>query len=233
MERIESKTATTCKERTKFIRITELIEKIEFTKRVSLKKRMSFKKSAAVLVLCAGLCSSCGSAANQVEPVMGTTAAIQNPTESTTSLDVTQPAQGAGESETSVQEAPKTMQEIYDAIVEMEKQPEMVILNDNYIANYYGIDLSLLEDYLFASAEDVIYADTIVMMKVKEESSADAMKEVLDTMVSQKKLELENYLPEQFQIVEKSEVVVSGQYVYLVISEKAKEIQDVIVQYLN
>mgnify|MGYP001068741256 CR=1 FL=1 len=109
----------------------------------------------------------------------------------------------------------------------------MVTLNDNYIANYYGIDLSLLEDYLFASAEDVIYADMIVLMKVKEESSAQTMKDSLDTMVTQKKLELENYLPEQFQIVEKSEVVVTGSYVYLVISEKAEEIQGVIAPYFN
>ena len=117
--------------------------------------------------------------------------------------------------------------------MEIIEQPEMVILNDNYIANYYGVDLSLLEDYLFANAEDVIYADTIVLMKVKEEASAQAMKDVLDNMIAQKKLELENYLPEQFQIVEKSEVVVSGSYVYLIISEKAEEIQSVITQYLN
>ena len=125
------------------------------------------------------------------------------------------------------------MQEIYQEIMEIIEQPEMVILNDNYIANYYGVDLSLLEDYLFANAEDVIYADTIVLMKVKEEASAQAMKDVLDNMIAQKKLELENYLPEQFQIVEKSEVVVSGSYVYLIISEKAEEIQSVITQYLN
>ena len=138
------------------------------------------------------------------------------------------------ENESTLQEeTQKTMQEIYQEIMEIIEQPEMVILNDNYIANYYGVDLSLLEDYLFANAEDVIYADTIVLMKVKEEASAQAMKDVLDNMIAQKKLELENYLPEQFQIVEKSEVVVSGSYVYLIISEKAEEIQSVITQYLN
>ena len=45
--------------------------------------------------------------------------------------------------------------------MEIIEQPEMVILNDNYIANYYGVDLSLLEDYLFANAEDVILENTI------------------------------------------------------------------------
>ena len=195
------------------------------TKR-SYKKRMI--KNVVLFLLCASFCTACGNAGTkQVEPVMGTTLPLQNEIESVTG-DTIQ------ENESTLQEeTQKTMQEIYQEIMEIIEQPEMVILNDNYIANYYGVDLSLLEDYLFANAEDVIYADTIVLMKVKEEASAQAMKDVLDNMIAQKKLELENYLPEQFQIVEKSEVVVSGSYVYLIISEKAEEIQSVITQYPN
>lgn len=168
------------------------------------------KSKIAVLILCVGLCTACGNAGNiQTEP----TAALQ---------------EGTAEGEVS-----KTMEEIYEEIAEKVEQPAMVALNDNYIANYYGIDLSLLEDYIFVNAEDVIYADTIVLMKVKEEASAQTMKDALNTMIEQKKLELENYLPEQFKIVEKSEVVVSGNYVYLVISENAQEIQEVLAQYLK
>lgn len=203
-------------------------------KTAELGKRINRKSQIAMFILCASICTACGKVGTgQVEPVMGTTASIENKTESTTE-ETTKPVQeGEGTESKTQSEEEKTMQEIYEEIVESVEQPEMVILNDNYIANYYGIDLSLLEDYLFASAEDVIFADTIVMMKVKEESSAQTMKEVLDTMIAQKKLELENYLPEQFQIVEKSKVVVSGTYVYLVISEKAEEIENVMTQYLK
>lgn len=172
------------------------------------------KGKIAILVLSIGLCTACGKTQNvQAEPTIVTTASLE---------------EGTTESEIS-----KTMQEIYDEIAEKVEQPDMVTLNDNYIANYYGIDLSLLEDYVFVNAEDVIYADTIVLMKVKDEESTQAMKDALDTMIGQKKLELENYLPEQFKVVEKSEVVVSGKYVYLVISEKAEEIQAVVTQYLK
>lgn len=206
-------------------------------KKIGKIKTGKIRKTAktAIFILCVGFCTACSNnGTGQVEPVMGTTAPIQNETETTTKEEVTNPAQKEGDNESAAQsETGKTMEEIYKEITETVEQPEMVILNDNYIANYYGIDLSLLEDYLFASAEDVIFADTIVLMKVKEEASAQTMKEVLDTMIAQKKLELENYLPEQFQIVEKSEVIVSGTYIYLVISEKADEIQDVITQYLK
>lgn len=201
-------------------------------------KKLQMKKRVGFILLCMGFCTACGNAGtNQVEPVMGTTSPLQKETEINTNLtekEETTTIQNETESESVTQNGTeKTMQEIYEEIVKTVEQPEMVTLNDNYIANYYGIDLSLLEDYLFVSAEDVIYADTIVLMKVKEESSAQTMKDVLETMIAQKKLELENYLPEQFQIVEKSEVVVTGAYVYLVISEKAEEIQSVIAQYLN
>lgn len=126
-----------------------------------------------------------------------------------------------------------SMQEIYDEIEQTIKMPTMIALNDNYIANYYGIDISLLEEYVFMNAEDVIYADTIILMKVKEESSAKEMKEALETMIEQKKMELENYLPKQFQLVEESEVIVSGSYISLVISEEREEIDKIIEKYIE
>lgn len=227
------------------MRLTQITNRIGITKRINpvtmrikeieqRKKGLQIKRYLALIFVCAGFCTACGNAGT-VEPVMGTTAAVQKETESVSnnSTETVTTAQNEEKSEVTTQTETKSMQEIYEEIAENVEQPEMVTLNDNYIANYYGIDLSLLEDYLFASAEDVIYADTIVLIKVKEESSAQTMKDVLDTMITQKKLELENYLPEQFQIVEKSEVVVTGSYVYLVISENAEEIQRVIAQYLN
>lgn len=125
------------------------------------------------------------------------------------------------------------LEDIYAEIEEKTELPKMVVLNDNYIANYFGIDLETLEEYVFTNAEEVIYADTVIMMKAKAETDKEALKEALNTMISHKKAELENYLPEQFKIVEKSEVQVKGDYVYLVISENAADIKAVIEQYIK
>lgn len=127
----------------------------------------------------------------------------------------------------------KSLADIYAEIEENTELPKMVILNDNYIANYFGIDLAALEEYVFANAEEVIYADTVIMMKAKPETDKEVLKEALNTMIEHKKAELENYLPEQFKIVEKSEIQVSGDYVYLVISEKSADIKAVIEQYIQ
>lgn len=130
-------------------------------------------------------------------------------------------------------EAVKPLADIYAEIEEKVELPKMVVLNDNYIANYFGIDLESLDEYVFTNAEEVIYADTVIMMKAKAETDKEVLKEALNTMISHKKAELENYLPEQFKIVEKSEVQVKGEYVYLVISEKAADIESVIEQYIK
>lgn len=133
--------------------------------------------------------------------------------------------------QTTVQERP--LSDIYAEIEENVELPKMLVLNDNYIANYFGIDLTLLEDYVFTNAEEVIYADTVIMMKAKADTDKESLKEALNTMIEHKKAELENYLPEQFKIVEKSKVQVAGDYVYLIISDKEEEIEAVMEQYIK
>lgn len=127
----------------------------------------------------------------------------------------------------------KNLSEIYVEIEEAIELPEMIALNDDYISNYYGIDLGTLEEYLFTNAEEIIYADTVILMKAKDEASVSGLQEVLETIITQKKLELENYLPEQFKIVEKSKVETSGAYVYLVISEERNTILEIIEKYIK
>ena len=215
------------------MKIIKIVQRIQKRIQTNDKKR----KIMVLFLLFAGLCTACGNAGiEQTEPVIETTTSVEKETETISESKSETKAiatESSLASESVQNESGKTMQEIYEEIEKTVEQPEMIVLNDNYIANYYGIDLSLLEDYFFASAQEVIYADMIILMKVKEESSVQTVKDALDTMIAQKKLELENYLPEQFQIVEKSEVVVSGNYVYLVISEKAEEIQAVITEYFN
>lgn len=127
----------------------------------------------------------------------------------------------------------KALTEVYDEIAENVELPKMVVLNDNYIANYFGIELSGLEEYIFTNAEEVIYADTIIIMKAKADTDKEVLQEALETMIEHKKSELENYLPDQFKIVEKSKVQVSGDYIYLVISEKEADIKAIIEKYVK
>ena len=63
------------------------------------------------------------------------------------------------------------------------------------------------------------------MMKLPEGQSSESTVASLEKIIKQKKAELESYLPEQFKIVEKSEVVAKDNYVILIISSKKAELE--------
>ena len=106
--------------------------------------------------------------------------------------------------------------------------PSMITVDANYIANYYGIDASQLEGYVFAMAEDVTHADTVAILKAKDASSVAALAGQLSAVQQQKAQELQDYMPDQYQIVAASSVKTAGNYVYLVMSPNAAAIEQTI-----
>ena len=122
----------------------------------------------------------------------------------------------------------KTVNEIYQEITEQVSLESPVCMDDDFISNYYGIDVSTLEEYVFTMSEDATQAETVVLMKAKDGADTGEIVSALETVVDEKKNEMENYLPEQFEIVEKSEVKTRDRYVWLVISQQADAITDII-----
>lgn len=122
----------------------------------------------------------------------------------------------------------KSVEEIYGEIESSVELISPVLMGDAFITNYYGIEPEKLEEYIFAMSEEATSAETVVLMKVKEEGDVDAMCAALQVVVDEKRSEMKDYLPEQFEIVDKSSVKSKGSYVYLVISEHADTILDVI-----
>lgn len=136
-------------------------------------------------------------------------------------------AEGDASGETP-EETAKSVEEIYQEIEQKVALASPACMDGEFIENYYGIDTSALEEYVFSMSEDAAQAETVIIMRVKEKDDMAGIAECLQTVVEEKKNEMENYIPEQFAIVEKSEVVEKDNYVWLVISENADEITDII-----
>lgn len=128
------------------------------------------------------------------------------------------------ESAAQTEAAGKSVNDIYDEITQSVTLNSPMVLPDDYISNYYGIDLNSLEEYVFSMSEASVSAEMIVLVKAKDSASIQTLTAALQTVIDQKRSEMENYLPDQFQIVDKSSVQVKGNYVYLVISEQADSI---------
>ena len=121
-----------------------------------------------------------------------------------------------------------SVQSVYEAVGAAVELPSMIEGDDAFISNYYGIDPADLEEYIFAEAEDATLASAVIIMKVKSEDAAERIVNSLNTVISQKAAEMQDYIPEQYEIVADSSVKTEGLYVYLVIAENAGDIESVI-----
>lgn len=169
-------------------------------------RRVKSCRVAAAFMAAAFLCGGCGTQAAQTP---------ESPAQSEVSEEV-------------AEDAPKSVEEVYKEIEQEVALESPLCMDGEFIENYYGIDTSVLEEYVFSMSEDAAQAETVIIMKVKEKDDMAGIAECLQTVVEEKKNEMENYIPEQFSIVEKSEVVEKDNCIWLVISENAEAITDII-----
>lgn len=127
-----------------------------------------------------------------------------------------------------VKKEAKAIADIYDEITQSVTLYSPFCWDEEFISNYYGIDVTSLEEYVFSMSEDATSAETIIIMKAKDTASVSGLSDCLQMVVDEKKNEMENYLPEQFEIVAKSSVQTKDNYVWLVISENADAITKII-----
>ena len=120
----------------------------------------------------------------------------------------------------------KPVADIYSAIETSVALPEMLPLADEYIRNYYGIDTASLDEYIFRIASDVVRADTVILVRIKGDKTE--VRDALELILKQKLAEMQNYLPDQYEIAKKSKVEVSGDLVTLVISPDRDAIYKII-----
>ncbi|MDE7272581.1 MAG: DUF4358 domain-containing protein [Lachnospiraceae bacterium] len=126
------------------------------------------------------------------------------------------------------EETAKSIKEVYQEIEQTVSLKSPQCMDDDFISNYYGIDATALEEYVFSMSEDAAQAETVIIMKVKSTDDLETFTNCLQTVVDEKKNEMENYIPEQFAIVEKSKVQTKDNYIWLVISDSADAITDII-----
>lgn len=122
----------------------------------------------------------------------------------------------------------KAFKEIYEEIGKEVELPDMMTLDAEFINNYYGIDADKFTDYLFTEATISIQVDTVIMAEVKEQSDLEDMKTKIQTILDSKANEMKNYLVDKYETVKKASVKTKGNVIYLVISDNAAAIEEII-----
>ncbi len=132
------------------------------------------------------------------------------------------PADGESDPETV-----KSCEEIYEEIAASVELQSPMVVPEAFAANY-GIDFSSIDDYIFVMSEMSTSVETVAVFKSEDAAARESVSAALQTFADGKRAEMENYLPEQFDIVDRSSVKTSGDYVYLVISDNAEAIEEII-----
>ena len=153
------------------------------------------------------------------------TAETTTETEETTEAPAEETTEAAAE--TAAAEKAVSLEDIYSQITQQVSLNSPMTVPAEFIANYFGIDVSAAEDYLFVMSEMATSAETIVIVKAGG-ADKQALTDSLQAVIDQKAAEMENYLPDQYDIVSRSAVQQTGDYVWLVISENADAIRTVI-----
>lgn len=95
----------------------------------------------------------------------------------------------------------------------------MFEVTDEYALNLFGIDTTTLDDSVLYISEDVMSPDTVIIIKSSDADKRAKIESLLKDYVDSKLIELEDYNPENYDIVKKCEVKTSKDYVYLIITK--------------
>ena len=126
------------------------------------------------------------------------------------------------------------LSELYAQLEQVTNMPPLYVMGENFIETMFGFDLSAFEEYVFAEAEDAsVYADVVILIKLADGADVNAVCETLEVYLNGVRENTKSYSPENYAKAEQSSVCVSGDYVYLVITEQYDEAVEIITNALK
>ena len=120
-------------------------------------------------------------------------------------------------------EAPD-FQAVYDSMTAVADMPDMVVVPNDKGEFLFGIAPGDCRQEIVAICQDSLLADELWLIEATDKEAADRIEALAQNRLQQKAAELENYLPEQYQVVQQGQLSREGNCVVLLISPLAKEL---------
>lgn len=125
---------------------------------------------------------------------------------------------GGGEATKSVD-----LNALYESYAEY--MPDMFALDEDTMMNFLGIDAADCKQYTVYICGDGLRADEVWLIEAKDEEALGRLKEMAELRIQAKKDETISYVPDQYVIVEKAELLESGLYLALLISPDVDQLK--------
>lgn len=134
---------------------------------------------------------------------------------------------GGGEEEADVD-----LTAVMDEIAGTYDMPEMMTVNTaDSLTSFYGIDPADVDSFAVQICSTGIDADEIVLIRAVDEEAATRTEEKLEDRYQSKLNQMQNYLPEQYEVIAACSVETSGTYVSMIISPDAESMTELYHSY--
>jgi hypothetical protein len=98
----------------------------------------------------------------------------------------------------------------------------------SYLESYYGISPDSISSYMLLQAEDVMLADTVVVVKLGSGTKAADIEAKFKSVKESTTEQYKNYSPEQSKIMEEAVIGSKGDYVYFTVAQNSRELANII-----
>lgn len=112
-------------------------------------------------------------------------------------------------------------------------QDMMDVNQDDLVNTYYGITADNYESYALSINLTGINVTEIAMFKASSDDAVKVIEEKLNARKASQENQMQNYLPEQYEIVKNCDVKVDGSYVTFFVGEDAQQMTDIFEGYLE
>lgn len=120
------------------------------------------------------------------------------------------------------------MQAVYDKLMETEGMPEMIVVPADVAETLLGIAPADCRQALTAVCQVSLQADEIWLIEAVDSAAAARIAGLAQARLEQKSAELENYLPEQYKVVQEARIISSGNCVVMLISPQVDQLSAVL-----
>ena len=112
--------------------------------------------------------------------------------------------------------APVDLNALYESFEQY--MPEMFYPDEATLMYFLGIDAQDCAQYQVAVCAEGMRADEVWLIEAKDAAALERLHQMAQTRIAAKLDETVSYVPDQYEIVEKAEIIVNGRYLALLIS---------------
>ncbi|WP_391205946.1 DUF4358 domain-containing protein [Psychrobacillus sp. L4] len=131
---------------------------------------------------------------------------------------------GCSKDKPSTIESKLPAKEMADQMVKDVEQPPLIELQADQVKEFYNLDPEKLEEYSIRIPMMNVSTNEIAILKVKDAKDVPTVESAVKERAENVKKQFEHYLPDQYENAKNYKLVTKGNYVLLVISDKADEL---------